>query len=53
MPAELTSAGGSITIKSNTTLSLKAPSISIEADMSLQLKGSVEVSVQGGVVRLN
>jgi uncharacterized protein involved in type VI secretion and phage assembly len=46
-------AAGSITIKSNAKLSLKAPSISIEADVSLQLKGSVEVSVQGGVVRLN
>jgi uncharacterized protein involved in type VI secretion and phage assembly len=44
---------GSITIKSLTTLTLQAPQISIEADASLSLTASGEVSVQGAMVRIN
>ena len=47
------SASGSITIKSNATLSLKAPQISIEADASLSLNSSGEISIQGAIVRIN
>lgn len=47
------SQSGSITIKSNATLSLKSPKISIEADTSLSLKASGEVSIQGAMVRIN
>jgi uncharacterized protein involved in type VI secretion and phage assembly len=47
------SASGSVTIKSNATLSLKAPQISIEADASLSLNSSGEISIQGAIVRIN
>ncbi|MFY2826020.1 phage baseplate assembly protein V [Ruegeria sp. MALMAid1280] len=44
---------GAITIKSTGTLSLQSTQISIEADASLSLSASGEVSIQGAMVRIN
>ena len=45
--------GGAITIQATTSLTLKAPQISIEASGKLELKGGGSLSASAGVVRIN
>ncbi|WP_434403393.1 phage baseplate assembly protein V [Sphingobium sp. DN12] len=45
--------GGSISVSAQTSLSLKAPQISIEASGTLDLKGGSSLSASAGVVRIN
>ena len=45
--------GGSINVSAQTSLSLKAPQISIEASGTLDLKGGSSLSASAGVVRIN
>lgn len=50
---KIESSSGAMTIKSNGTLTLQSPQISVEAGASLSLSASGEVSIQGAVVRIN
>lgn len=47
------SKGGSVTLKASSTLTLKAPSISLEASNQLSLSGTANVIVRGGMVNIN
>lgn len=47
------SKGGAMTIQAATKLTLKAPSISVEATGALTLKGTANVTISGGIVNIN
>jgi len=50
---EIDSKGGAIAIEATTSLSLKAPKISIAASGQLELKGGASLSASATVVRIN
>jgi uncharacterized protein involved in type VI secretion and phage assembly len=45
--------GGSISLEAATSLSIKAPKISVEATASLELKGGTSLTASGGTVSIN
>jgi len=45
--------GGSITIESKVSLTLRSPQITIDADATLSLSAGADVSIQGALVRIN
>ena len=50
---EIDSKGNSVTLQAAATLTLKAPAIAVEATKGLTLKGSEQVTIQGGMVNIN